>query len=1275
MLKRVHWVLVLALLATAGRARADDPRGSFRFRAFGSAEGLHNLVVVSITEDSTGALWVATDDGIYRWNGERFDHFTVDQGLPSTMALVVARGADGRVCAGTGIGLACFDGARFSTSAGEGLPAAAIHTIATVGDREWVGAADGLYVRRGRARFARAPGWVGTGPVKALWVDAEGVVVADGGRLFESDGAGQWRELAAIGLAGDRIDGVFRDREGALWIRCALHTWKLARGDGHAIDVGAALPTGYDLVGVATSMIDGPDGHVWFGTDTGIAARTGDTWRILDRSAGLPSSGARTLYRDRHGTVWVGGIGLFQLRGHGLLEYHDLSTGLPGDVGWSFARDGDGAMWVGTNRCLARAVGGQWTCMPGTTNRVVRSFLFPPQGGVFVGGAPSDLLYIDPAGAVTSMPFAQAPAADHMVLALGLGPEGDLWVATKAGLWRLRGAVPGTLERVSIPGIAPGARFSSLLVRDGRLWSATPDGIVVLDHGTWTVFGVHAGFRATSMRYVVGTHGRRMCVAYVEAIGISCFESDGKTVSHLQHIGTAEGLGTGMVYFIGEDRAERLWVGTGDGVDVVTPEGVEHFGQTDGLAGDDAAGMAFFEDRDGSLWLGSTGGATHAHAERYAGVPAAPHVVLRNGALGDHLFDGANLPAQLATSHDRGSLSVEFGTDHLVDASRIAYQLRLSPGGKTWSPSRAPEARYPRLLPGAYELEIRARIDHGAWGPPTKLAFVVEPAWWQTRWFAVLAVLTALVVVGVGFAWRARILLRRRTRQLAEQSEANVRELLDVMPDLVTVYRDGKAVYQNRTARRMWASLGAPFEGDGHIHPDDRARRLAMLEQAASPDEPPAVYVLRARAPDGSWRTCEVSSVRLALGGASVVVACGRDVTERDRLRAQVLVTERMASLGTLAAGVGHEINNPLAYVIGNLHLIGELIGGDATPELAGAVRDAAEGAERVRKIVGGLRSFSRSEKEQRTAQDVAEVLRSSARLASNEIRHRAQLVWELESVPPVSAEEGRLAQVFLNLIVNAAQAIPDGRSDENRITLRTSTDARGRVVIEISDTGSGMPPEVVARAFEPFFTTKEVGAGTGLGLSICHGIITSLGGEIALDTTPGRGTTVRVCLPPCAAASPAPALAPPPALAPAPVDSATSSRARVMVVDDDPQVAQIMSRLLRRDYEVTVASCGREALDQIEAGAWFDVVISDVMMPNMTGLELLDELVRVVPAQARRLIFLSGGVFAPETRARLDELGTMQLEKPVDARQLRAAIAQVIETAPALAPTRMAAG
>jgi nitrogen-specific signal transduction histidine kinase/CheY-like chemotaxis protein len=396
------------------------------------------------------------------------------------------------------------------------------------------------------------------------------------------------------------------------------------------------------------------------------------------------------------------------------------------------------------------------------------------------------------------------------------------------------------------------------------------------------------------------------------------------------------------------------------------------------------------------------------------------------------------------------------------------------------------------------------------------------------------------------------------------------------------------------------------------------------------------------------------------------MVVSGRDITERKRMRAKLLVSDRMASLGTLAAGIAHEINNPLAYVTGNLEAMAEALGAPRPAgacrcdQLASVVADARDGAERVRKIVHGLRSFSRSQDhEQRAALAIDDVLEAAFRLTANEVRHRAHLVRELGPVPRVIADDGRLTQVFINLLVNAAQAIPAGHSDANRITVRTHTDEQGRAVIEVEDTGTGMPPEVSARVFDPFFTTKAVGEGTGLGLSICHGIITSLGGQIAIERSEmGRGTVVRVVLPPCAETAPAPAPAAAPSEGPA---SPGQRRHRVMLIDDEPKVAHTMERLLRRDYDVTVALCGQDALHHITAGARFDAIVTDVMMPNMTGLELTEELQRVAPDQVKRLIFLSGGAFTAQARQRLEELGAPQLEKPVTARELRACVSRIV--------------
>ncbi|HEY0986208.1 MAG TPA: ATP-binding protein, partial [Kofleriaceae bacterium] len=979
-----------------------------------------------------------------------------------------------------------------------------------------------LYVEDAPGVFMPAPGWPeGTAKkISALWADADGLVVGDGATLQLSAGDGAWRPIGDVGLGTERIDGVLRDPAGALWIRTPLHVWVLPRGAARAIDVSAGLPSRFDLVGAPAGMAIGPLGGVLVGTDGGIAVRDGDRWRLLDRSVGLRTASIRSLLVDREGTIWIGAAGLLQLRGRGIVEHHDAASGLPGEIVWSLQRDPRGTLWVGTNRCLARAVAQRWECVRGTEDHAVRSIAFAPQGGLFAGGAPSDLLYIDAAG--RAAPIERDRPAEHTILALALGPEGDLWVATKAGLYRLPGAVPGPLQRVAIPGVRPDARFAAVAVTGDQVWTATDEGVLVLDRGAWHRFDTAAGFPGSVMRRVIARADGRICVTYNAAIGLTCFRYSAGSVSELENIGPAQGLTAGMVYFMGEDAQRRLWIGTGDGVDVVTPGGIDHFDENSGLAGNDSSATAFLRDADGSLWLGATGGATHLLAQHYDGPPAPPATAFIGGRLGDRSILAA--ARALEAPHDRNALNLEFASSSLLDPRRVEYKVRLSPTETEWSTTHQRQARYPALLPGSYRFEVRARIGAGSWGPATELSFAVLPAWWQTRWFLVAIGL----VIAAAVTWRQRTVLGRRTRQLHARSAASFRAVVDLMPDLISVYRDRELVYLNLASRRF---LG--FDDDDErwkqlqlaemVHPDDRAqvaelfRRVRELEPGASAE----VIEMQTRAADDTWRTCEISAICVEIGGELTVVASGRDITERKRMRAKLLVSDRMASLGTLAAGIAHEINNPLAYVTGNLEAMAEALQSakrdDSSAdcdELSAVVNDARDGAERVRKIVQGLRSFSRSEQqEHRAPLALADVLEAAIRLTGNELRHRAQLVRELGPVPRVVADDGRLTQVFINLLVNAAHAIPDGHSADHRITVRTRTDAHGRAVAEVQDTGKGMPPEVQARVFDPFFTTKDVGEGTGLGLSICHSIISGLGGQISIDSAPDHGTVVRVVL------------------------------------------------------------------------------------------------------------------------------------------------------------------
>lgn len=442
------------------------------------------------------------------------------------------------------------------------------------------------------------------------------------------------------------------------------------------------------------------------------------------------------------------------------------------------------------------------------------------------------------------------------------------------------------------------------------------------------------------------------------------------------------------------------------------------------------------------------------------------------------------------------------------------------------------------------------------------------------------------------------------------------------------------------------------------VHPDDREATLAAREKLRAGEKIGSI-INRYLCKDGAVRWLEWRSVAHIERG--LVYAVARDVTEhkhaeqrlaeakelQTRLQRQLIFADRMASVGTLAAGVAHEINNPLAFVTTNLALVQEELSAPNAlshptrlVELKEMVSDAQTGAERIRKIVRGLKTFSRAEEEQRAVIEVRPLIELSVDMTFNEIRHRARLVKDYQKIPLVDADEARLGQVFINLLINAAQAISEGDASAHQIRLRTSTDAHGRAVIEVSDTGKGIPVEVTERIFDPFFTTKPVGIGTGLGLSICHTIVTGMGGEILVESKVGSGTTFRVVLPAAVTVTET--------ATPSSLSHQELACASVLVVDDEPAIGHVFARVLR-DHKVTAVTTAKQAIELIHSGKHFDIIFSDLMMPEMSGIEFYGELTRRSPRLSERVVFVTGGAFTPEAQTFLDQVDNECLDKPFE--------------------------
>jgi len=580
--------------------------------------------------------------------------------------------------------------------------------------------------------------------------------------------------------------------------------------------------------------------------------------------------------------------------------------------------------------------------------------------------------------------------------------------------------------------------------------------------------------------------------------------------------------------------------------------------------------------------------------------------------------------------------SLEFNP---VYAALMLLCLLSVVGTVGWMVRRIDDRAERRLLAGAFAIWILAGLHD-------LIIFfgqVSAPAFFMEYGFVAIVAATQLLDVRS----YARLLestteeRRRWKREVTDQAEA-ILDLLAEAPLPILVHRRGRLTHVNRTAAEALRTTPASLIGTellDWISPRAMVEARGKLITLEAPGQLAELTMLPAQGPSVHW---QAKAFALRLSGENATVVIALDITSQRQLLAQTMGLDRMVATGTLAAGVAHEINNPLTFVMANLHHLRDTIpGGD--PGSVELIDEALNGTQRVRDVVQDLRRLAQPHTSSDVI-DLQEIVKAAARIIHNEARHHARLDVDVPSVT-IEGDRAKLGQVFVNLLLNAIEAIPTGRREDHRVRIRAEVNDDD-VRIEVVDSGEGIEPEHLSQIFDPFFTTKTLGKNSGLGLAIARETVVAAGGDLSIESRRGEGTTVVVRLLRARPVERARETVPP-------VVSALEVPKTVLLIDDEASVCRAIRRMIAHRYDVTTTVSAEEALTWIEDNEHsFDAVICDVMMPQRNGRDVHERIAELDPELARATVFITGGVFG-DLEKWAGEVDNTVLTKPFDAKDL----------------------
>jgi PAS domain S-box-containing protein len=1230
-------VLTALLAAFAAGVQAQ----SYLTRIYGEDDGLPSSSVYDIAQDSRGLMWFATRQGVVAYDGSSWEPHTDPGQLPprdTDRIRVDARGriwflsraqtpwlsyCDGRTfgaipdppdgSAGrtTRLSLALLEengqttvavgsehdglfiwsrGAWRHITTREGLPGDGVRALAADGDRLWVGTSGGL----------------------AAVVN--GSVDATPGRLIRSPSSAI--EALATEVVPPPPTGTAATTR--LWVVGVGWLGALERGAFTLAATGLAISADPDNPGAA---LWGGTNTVFFGTFHHLFAFDVEAREVrpFGRLDGLVADGATALFRDREGTLWVGGArGVSKVASRRFANFA-TAQGLLDDEVTAICEVRPGELVLGHNRGVTRIAGSSfkavpfdsWRGPPGRDPRVLE-LVAVPDGSVWVAASERGLGQLLPSGEVRW--FREQLGVTDSVNSVAIGPNGALLVASDTRVALVDPKRPRVIEvTFSDPAVAVRRIVAG---PDGQPAIATiSHGLLVRHEGAWRPLAsggppsgrsVYCSRLDSRGRYWVGTNAGLLTLA------------DGKlAVSQAPAISRP-------VYFIVEDRGGDLWLGTDRGVARWDGELTTTYSVREGLAGPETNRAAGLVDSAGKLWIGTNRGVSRFQPE-YDGLSAPPPLV----EVLPPIVDGRTVAGSgtVRLTHSQNNLTFPFRVLSFIDEDAVLVRTELEGFDAGWSAerrSRSREVRYTNLPPGRFRFLLSARTAAGVWSdavasPP----IVVLSPYWKTWWFGALASLAAAgALIGVHrFLTQRRYTVelaaevQRRTEQL-RASEERYRHLFD-RSGVVKLLLDagsGAIVDANEAASEFYAyshaTLLASSIGDLSAQPAEELQR--RLRRAGAQQR--SHFQSRHRLADGKLRDVEVYATPLEIDGRLLINIIVQDVTEKRRLEEDRHRASKLESIGLLAGGIAHDFNNVLAAIVG--FVSAAKLRASPDQPIYRTLEAAEAAAVRATRLTKQLLTFAKGGAPVKRVAALGPIIREATGLALAGSNVRCAFsapddLWNAE------VDEGQIGQVIHNLVLNAVQAMPDGgavtvsAANVTRDSAPSSAGAAGDELVEITvrDEGVGIAPGNLGSIFDPYFTTKK--SGSGLGLATSYSIVKAHRGEIAVASRLGAGTTFTVRIPASRAAPP---------VSPAAATGVVGGRGRILVMDDEEQVRDAYREVLMLlGYRVDLARDGREAIelfaDAIGRDAPFAAVILDLTVPGgLGGRDTVRELRKLDP-------------------------------------------------------------